>query len=126
MRTLEASATKAGPWWTIRIDALAQTAGTKKLSDVEEAATRLAAAALEMPPEDLDVQVSYPVPEAVAQDWAAARAETRQAKELTIAAAAHTRTVVHQLHQGGYTGREIAKVLGMTFQRVSQILNHKD
>lgn len=126
MREVEATASKDGKWWTITIDELDQTAGTKKLSDVEETAARLAATALEVAPEDLDVQVSYPVPEAVAQDWDAARAETRQAKELTIAAAAHTRTVVHQLHQDGYTGREIAKVLGMTFQRVSQILNHKD
>lgn len=126
MRELEATASKNGSWWTITIDELDQTTETKKLSDVEEAATRLAATALEMAPADLDVHVSYPVPEAVAQDWDAARAETRQAKELTIAAAAHTRTVVHQLHQDGYAGREIAKVLDMTAQRVSQILNHKD
>lgn len=122
-RVLEATATREGKWWNIAIPELDQVTATKKSSEVQEYANSLAAAVLDVPEADVDVQVVYTLPEAVEADWKAAREETRKAKELTIAAAGHTKTVVLTLREDGYSGRDIAKMLGLTFQRVSQILN---
>lgn len=122
-RTLEATAAKEGKWWNITIAEIDQVTATKRLAEVQEYADSLAAAVLDVPETDVDVHVVYTLPEAVAAEWAAAREETRKAKELTIAAAARTKTVVQNLAAEGYSHRDIAKVLGVAFQRVSQILN---
>lgn len=122
-RVLAATAAKRGKWWDITIPELDQVTTTKRLEEVQEYAGSLAAAVLDVPEADIHVHVLYTLPEAVEAEWEAAREETRKAKELTIAAAARTRTVVQQLHGDGYTTRDIAKVLGISNQRVSQLLN---
>lgn len=122
-KTFEATATKEGKWWNVAIAELDQVTATKRLGEVQEYADSLAAAVLDVPESDVHVQVVYTLPEAVETEWAAAREETRKAKELTIAAAARTKTVVGQLYAAGYTIRDIAQVLGISFQRVSQIIN---
>lgn len=122
VRTLEATASKEGKWWNIAIAEIDQVTATKKLADVQEYADSLAAVALDVPTESVSVNVAYQLPEDVKTEWEAARADTRRAKELTIEAATRTRTVIQALHDGGYTGRDIEKLLGISFQRVSQIL----
>lgn len=122
-RVLEATAVKEGKWWTITIPEIDQVTATKKIAEVGEYANSLAAAVLDVPNEEVEVVVTFTVPEAVSTEWEAARTETRRAKELTINAAAHTKAVIARLHGDGYTTRDIEKVLGMSFQRVSQILN---
>lgn len=121
-RTLEATAVKEGKWWNITIPELDQVTATKKINEVQEYAESLAAAILDVPTEQLQVNVKFDMPGAVAAEWDAARADTTQAKDLTIAAAARTRAVIEKLHTDGYSMRDIEKVLGMSFQRVSQIL----
>lgn len=122
IRTLEATASKEGKWWNIAIPEIDQVTATKKLGDVQEYADSLAALALDVPTESVRVNVTYALPEAAQAEWEAAREDTRRAKELTIEAAARTRSVIQALHDGGYTGRDIEKMLGISFQRVSQIL----
>lgn len=121
-RVLEASASKEGKWWNIVISDLDQVTATKKMSEVQEYATSLAAVALDVPETEIDVRVSFRLPEEAEAAWQAARDETRRARELTITAAAHTRTVVRTLSDGGCTVREIGVLLDISNQRVSQII----
>lgn len=122
-RVFQATASKQGKWWNITIPELGQASATKKLTEVQEYANSLAAATLDVQETDVDVRVTFTLPAAVESEWTAAREETRRAKELTIAAASRTKRVVKQLHAQGYTIRDIAQVLGISFQRASQILN---
>lgn len=121
-RTLEAVAMKDGKWWEISIPELDQVTSTKKLSEVQEYADSLAAAILDVPEGAVTVNVTYELPEAAKKEWAKAREETDKARELSMSAAEHTRRVVRGLHAEGYTVRDIEKVLGISFQRASQLL----
>lgn len=122
-RVFQATAFKEGKWWTITIPELDQVTGTKKASEVQEYATNLAAATIDVLDSEVEVNVSYELPPAVAGAWADARTATAKAKEETIKAAAQTKSVIETLREQGYTTRDIEKVLGISFQRVSQIIN---
>lgn len=121
-RTLEAVAMKDGKWWEISIPELDQVTAAKKLSEVQEYAESLATAILDVPEGTVTVNVTYGLPVAVSSDWEQAREEMTRAQELTKSAAEHSRSVVRELHTKGYTVRDIEKVLGISFQRASQLL----
>lgn len=122
-RVLEATAIKEGKWWTITIPEIDQVTATKKSNEIQEYADSLAAAVLDVAEDAVRVNVKFDLPPVVATEWATARRETTNAKELTIAAAARTKSVIEKLHGEGYTIRDIEKVLGISYQRVSQIIN---
>ncbi|MDJ0322099.1 hypothetical protein [Pseudarthrobacter sp. PS3-L1] len=121
-RTLEATAVKEGKWWTITIPELDQVSATKKITEVQEYAESLAAGILDVPNETIAVNVAYTMDPDTDAEWKAARADTVHAKELTIAAAARAKSVIEKLHTEGYSLREIESLVGVSFQRVSQIL----
>lgn len=121
-RTVEAVAIKDGKWWEISIPELDQVTAAKKLSEVQEYAESLATAILDVPEGSVAVNVTYGLPAAVASEWEQAREEKTRAQELTKSAAEHSRSVVRGLHSKGYTVRDIEKVLGISFQRASQLL----
>lgn len=121
-RTFDATAYKDGKWWEISIPELDHVTAAKRSTEVQEYAESLAAIVLDVPVESVVVNVTFTTPPGVGQEWEAARADTTRAKELTIAAAARTKEVIVNLHASGYTLRDIEKVLGLSFQRVSQIL----
>lgn len=122
-RVLEATAVKEGKWWTITIPELNQVTATKKASEVQEYAESLAAIVLDIPEDAVVVNVKFDLPPAAAEAWSMARMDTLKAKEDTISAAAKTKSVIEDLRGNGYTTRDIEKVLGISYQRVSQIIN---
>lgn len=121
-RTLEAVAIKEGKWWEISIPEIDQVTATKKLSEVQEYAESLATSILDVPEGSVAVNVTYGLPAAVSSEWEQAREEMSRAQDLTKSAAERSRSVVRGLHTKGYTVRDIEKVLGISFQRASQLL----
>lgn len=61
-------------------------------------------------------------PELPEATWREARERTQQAQQRTREAAAASREVVHSLRSSGYTVRDIAAILGMSHQRVPQLI----
>lgn len=122
MRELEATATKDGPWWTITIPELDQSAATKLRSEVQDQAERLATTALGADPGSVQVHVIYPLPGNLGSSWEEIRQEQEQAEVLMIVAAAKSRALVADLRDQGYRGSDIAVMLGLSVQRVSELL----
>lgn len=122
-RVIEAKAIKEGKWWNISIPELDQVTATKRSSEVQEYAESLAAGILDVPESTLEVTIKYPMPEALVPSWEKAQERSIYAKEIAADAAAQSKAVMQGLQREGYALRDIAKVLGLSFQRVSQILS---
>lgn len=71
---------------------------------------------------DFDIEVEVEVSPALDRKVKAARRATTEAAELAEAAARRSREAARQLREAGLTGRDIAAVLKVSPQRVSQLL----
>lgn len=123
VRNLEANAYKEGKWWMVSIPEIDGLTQAKTIAQIPEQATDLAAIILDVPADQVAVNISYKLPEEAAaadQSWKAAQAQLADAKakvDATLAELART------LKAQGYTLKDIGALTGYTFQRVSQIIN---
>jgi hypothetical protein len=108
--------------WELHIEGVGVTQ-VSTLSKAETTAREYIAFAL-----DLEDQTSFTVDivpqldDVLAKQVAVARAEVKEAERRQREAAAKQREVAKQLGRSGLSGREIAAVLGLTPQRVSQLI----
>jgi DNA-directed RNA polymerase specialized sigma subunit len=119
-RELEAVAHKEGKWWEIHIHELDRVTQASRSKDIQDMATDLAAIALNLDPDEVKVNVTLRAPSAAMGRWAQARADIEKAQELAARGAAESRAVVTELSQQ-FTITEVARMLGISTQRVSQL-----
>ena len=81
---------------------------------------------LDIDPADVgDIEVDVQLPDQLADDLAALRRSERQADDARKAAAHAQRRAAEQLRAAGLSVRDIGQLLGVSHQRVSQILAHE-
>lgn len=73
---------------------------------------------------EVQATVSMQTPELPEDSWREAREKTQRAQELSKEAAVASRVVVTSLRASGYTMRDIAAILGLSHQRVSQLAHN--
>ena len=131
-RTLHARAYRdAGKWWTIEIPELTSTGpngstivaigGAVALKDVDQAARDLAAVWLDVDDDEITVEVTVELPEAAATMWAEANENEEHSREAAAAAARLRREAVQTLKKSGLTQADVARALGLSAQRISQL-----
>ncbi|WP_394253541.1 hypothetical protein [Arthrobacter pityocampae] len=121
METFNATARRQGKWWVIEIPELGHTTRARTVVEIQDVATGLAAVIRDVDPSEVQVNVAVDTPELPEATWREAREKTQQAQQLTREAAAASREVVTSLRSSGYTLRDIAAILGISHQRVSQL-----
>lgn len=119
-RELEAVAHKEGKWWMIHIHELDQITQASRAKDIQGMATDLAATALDLDPDEVAVNVTLRAPDEAMKRWAQARDDLEKAQELSAKGAAESRAVVAELSEH-FTITEVARMLGISTQRVSQL-----
>lgn len=108
--------------WELHIDGVGVTQ-VSTLSKAEAVAREYIAFALDLDDEtSFTVDVVPQLDDALAKQVAVARAEVKDAERRQREAAAKQREVAKKLGRSGLSGREIAAVLGLTPQRVSQLI----
>ena len=119
------------PWWSIEIteglpDHMLGVSQARRLTEVESIAREVIADLTEVDPNEVDVEVTIqtPAPVAAAQD-ALAHAESN-AQKATRATIECRRRVALAARDEGLTMREVAKLLGISHQRVSQLISTAD
>lgn len=117
-------ATRSGDWWAITIPELPGAfSQCKRLDQVEAMAREVIALMLDIDPTDVDgVEVDVQLPDQLADDLAALRRSERLADDARQAAAHAQRRAAEQLRAAGLSVRDIGQLLGVSHQRVSQIL----
>lgn len=122
--TYEAHAHREGAWWAIAVPAVEGVfSQARRIDQVEAMARDAVAGILDIDPESFDVAVIVRMPpewEAAAAEVSAARAAAEAAEAV---AGAKAREVARRLHDAGLPVRDVGKVLGVSAQRISQLLN---
>ncbi|WP_461145700.1 hypothetical protein [Salinifilum aidingensis] len=117
-----ATATREGEWWIVQVGELGTTQG-RSVAEARTMARDLAATVLDVPLTDVDVTVTFEVGGALEQEVQQAREATYEA-ELAQAEAARRypyRKVVADMKASGLSGADIAAILELSPQRVSQL-----
>jgi DNA-binding CsgD family transcriptional regulator len=107
--------------WELHVEGVGVTQAPS-LSKAEAIAREYIAFALDIDEKALEVDVVPQLDSVLAEQVKTARAQVRDAERRQREAAAKQREVAKQLGQSGLSGREIAAVLGLTPQRVSQLI----
>jgi DNA-directed RNA polymerase specialized sigma24 family protein len=107
--------------WELHIEGVGVTQ-SHGLKDAEEMARDLIARRLNVPEDSFCVEITPEIGGGVDERATAARAAVRAAASAQQQAAAQSREAARLLQQAGLSGRDIAAVLQVSPQRVSQLL----
>ncbi|MQA83330.1 MAG: hypothetical protein GEV03_01535 [Streptosporangiales bacterium] len=107
--------------WELHVEGVGVTQ-SRSLSDAEMMVRDYIALDTGMPEDSFDVEITPEVGGQLGEELASARRATREAARAQLEAAERSRRVARQLVRAGLSGREVAAVLGVSPQRVSQLL----
>jgi hypothetical protein len=121
-RTFAATALREGRWWTITVPELDAVTQARNVREIEEMATGLVAALLDLEETDVTVNVTIELPKAVADQWNTAAALISQAEADEKRAAVLRRSAIRELlSMNNMSQTDVAAILGLSYQRVQQL-----
>lgn len=124
MRTYSVRAKRWEHGWELHIADVGVTQ-SHGLRDAETMARDLISRRLDVPEDSFAVEVTPEIGHGLDEQATAARAAVRAAASAQQKAAAQSREAAHLLQHAGLTGRDIAAVLQVSPQRVSQLLREQ-
>jgi DNA-directed RNA polymerase specialized sigma subunit len=124
MTTYKVSAQRWGNYWELHIDGVGVTQ-SRTLSTAERMVRDYLALDLGGDPADFDVVITPELDGNLAAEAEAAREAVRGAEQAQLAAAARSRDIARRLKAAGLSGADIAAVLKVSTQRVSQLVNSR-
>jgi hypothetical protein len=120
--TYTATVHREGDWWVIDVDGVGATQA-KRLDKVEHMARDLVATMRDVPIEDVQVDVKFDLAPDINSLLAAAKSSAEAAKAAQKLATELAQEAVTRLQGEHWSMRDIARVTGVSFQRVHQVLN---
>lgn len=125
MTTYRVEVTREGKWWMVAIPELDGLTQARRLGETELMAREYIAVTKGVPLDEVAVEVSLSVGEVTDAGARAAeiRREREQAAELEARALAESKRLAHDLANEQVPVRDIGEILGVTFQRASQLVN---
>lgn len=124
MGTYTAQARREGRWWMIEVPEIDGLTQARRLGDVEDMARELIAVTLDVPLDDVEVEVTVTAVEDVdvAEVLGKIRDERAEAARLERQASAEARELARELASAEIPMRDIGTILGVSHQRVAQLL----
>jgi predicted RNase H-like HicB family nuclease len=114
-----------GGWWVVTVPELPGVfTQARRLDRVDELARDAIALWLEVPTQGIDVAVEASVPD-LDEEIAETTRARRQVEQLRDEAGRRSRHLARELAARGLTVRDIGQVLGVSYQRASQLLDSK-
>ncbi len=120
-KTYRVSAEREPGWWYVRVEEIGHSTQAKRLDRVEHMARDLIAFAEDLPADSFDIELKVAVGSAQAalDEALAARSEAEASQR---AAQESTRAAAVALREVGMPLRDIGRLLGLTHQRISQLV----
>ena len=125
MKTYQVDVVRDDGWWIMhaRIPRSIVYSQAKRLDDVEPMIRDAIAGVLDVNPESFAVELNFDLDSAVLDQVNRAREISLQAAEVQERASRESRAAVQALRKEGLTLKEAGYFLGVTPQRVAQLLN---
>ena len=123
VKTFRAEVTRDGKFWLIRIPELDRSTQALRYKDVPAMANDLVQIMTGLATDDYDLHVKVHLPTEVQDHLARAEVLREEAKRKTSEAAQESRAAVRELLAQGLSQREAGELLGMSFQRINQLVN---
>lgn len=120
MKKHEATATREGRFWVIDVPGVGVTQG-RTVAEAREMTRDLIAVMTDVPVKDVDVDIAFKVGDISPSDVQGARRAVVEAAKAQEHAAQVSRQMVAKLRSAGVSGRDVAGILGISPQRVSQL-----
>lgn len=120
MKTHQATATREGRFWVIQVPGVGVTQG-RTVAEAREMTIDLIAVMTEVPATEVDVDIEFVVGDVRPDDVRGAREAVAEAAAAQERAARMSRQLVGRLRDAGVSGRDVAGILGISPQRVSQL-----
>ena len=115
-------AVRSGNWWALEVpDLPGAFSQARRLDHVAETAGDLIAFATKAPTDSFEVQVVPRLPKDLEDAVRQARLARTEAEAAHVRASALTKAAVRRLLDTGLSVRDIGALVGLTFQRVSQL-----
>jgi DNA-directed RNA polymerase specialized sigma24 family protein len=120
-----ATATRTGQWWAIEVLDVAGGLHTqaRRLDQVASAVIDAVALVADVSPDTVQVDVIPKLPPAETELIESARSASQEAAHAAERASKLSRQAVERLRSEGLTVRDVGRLLGVSPQRVSQLLN---
>lgn len=112
-----------GRWWMVSVPALDGLTQARRLAEAELMAREFIAVTLDVPLESVSVTVVSVDGVPVASDLERIRAERDEAARLERQATQDTAALARSLRDRRLTVRDIGKILGLSHQRIQQLLH---
>lgn len=124
MKLYQVKAERSGAWWALSVDDLPGVhSQAKSLHQAETYAREAIALATDEDPANLAVVVNPVLPRTVMRKVLASRQKVTALQHIQEETAALSREAARALIDSGLSQRDAATVLGVSFQRVSQLAN---
>jgi DNA-directed RNA polymerase specialized sigma subunit len=121
MRTYHAEVTRDGKFWLIRVREINRSTQALRYKDVEAMASDLIEIMEDLRGDEYHLELKVHLPTSIADHQARAEVLREEARRKQAEAAAENRAAVQELLALGLSQREAGDVLGVSFQRVSQL-----
>lgn len=121
MKTFHAEVSRDGKFWLIRIPEIGRSTQALRYRDVRPMAAELIEIMGET--EEFQLEVTVALPSAVEDHLARAEVLRAEAAQKNSEAAIESRAAVRELLSQGLSQREAGEILGLSFQRVNQLVN---
>lgn len=122
MTAYNVRAKRAGKYWELHIDGVGVTQSRNLTNDADEMIRSYVHMMRDVAPAAVQYELTPEVGAGLDAEAAAARKAASEAEKAVKLSAARNRSVARRLIDAGLTGRDAARVLGVTPQRVTQLL----
>ena len=125
MRTYQVDVVKDEGWWIMhaRIPRTIIYSQARRIDDIEFMIRDAIAGALDVDPQSFGIELTFDLGSDVLDQVSRAREASLEAAEVQERASRESRSAVHALRKEGLTLKEAGYFLGVTPQRVAQLLN---
>ncbi len=124
-KTYNVEVTRDGKWWMVSVPELDLLTQARRLSEVSLMAREVIAVSSNIPLENVSVDVHFDDISGVhaGERLGLIESERNQLKALNVEVAVHTSALAGDLVKAGVPLRDVGELLGVSYQRVHQIVN---